>query len=191
MGSGVASALPPTSAPSRSGRLVAAPGTMRVCCRDPILLVVGSVDALGMDLVLLLRRRRTRSGALLFAVGRVQVVVLAVDIIEPEGCGTERSVVDVIHGEVLALSARRSARRSATDLRAVRQLYRATAMLLSSCFGVVLATRPPPSQRRCPQPHRVHRAGAASPISSWSEAAAPRSCCPSLSSPWRRTWAPW
>jgi uncharacterized membrane protein YccC len=114
----------------------------------PILWIIGSADAVTwVVLPLLVFVAAYASGALPFAVGQAAFtafVVLAVDIIEPEGWRTgEIRLVDVITGAAVALVAGALfwPRGAQPHLRAsLADLYRATATLLSSAFGVALGT---------------------------------------------------
>lgn len=114
----------------------------------PILWVFGSADAgAWIVLPLLVFVAAYASGALPFAVGQAAFtafVVLAVDIIEPDGWRTgEIRLVDVITGACVALVAGAVfwPRGAQAHLRAsLEELYRATATLLASAFGVAVGT---------------------------------------------------
>ncbi len=114
----------------------------------PILWVIGSAGAVPwIVLPLLVFVAAYASGALPLAVGQATFtafVVLAVDIIEPDGWRTgEIRLMDVITGAAVALvtGALFWPRGAQTHLRAaLSELYRATATLLSSAFGVALGT---------------------------------------------------
>lgn len=114
----------------------------------PILWVIGSAGAVPwIVLPLLVFVAAYASGALPLAVGQATFtafVVLAVDMIEPDGWRTgEIRLVDVITGASVALvvGALFWPRGAQTQLRAsLAELYRATATLLTSAFGVALGT---------------------------------------------------
>ncbi|RPI11049.1 MAG: hypothetical protein EHM63_02255, partial [Actinobacteria bacterium] len=120
----------------------------------PILWVIDSVDVLAwIVLPLLVFVAAYASGALPFAAGQAAFtafVVLAVDIIEPEGWRTgEIRVVDVVTGAFVALvvGALFWPRGAQAHLRAaLAELYRATATLLSSAFGVALGSASPAAE---------------------------------------------